>query len=475
MISNPDPRNIRSSGLMRAATAPPKRIGWANIRPSASDSYMIPADLMSDGQIWQRGLDGFQKLGQVDGEGRYILANGQTGNIFQGGQVIVSFRDSENPFAQELPFTQALQATERKRAVLGSEIPLVRNFLTRVGLTGAGIRVGILDPLEKQKDGQWVPSAHTRAVAQVIRDPVWGVAPNVDLVDLGDQFEENQPIIKSDNLQDFVNNLVKDRTELYAYSTSRITAAISKRDPSLRILNSTYGESDFELCSRVLEEINQADERGYFKYPLLRTALYGQTAHMNEEAQVQAISGFIQNILHTNPNINSARQNYIEATRQAALAGICIVKAIGNAQDKPQVAIPYEPSYFMDVLTSPYVISVAASNSNQTPGYYLDDQVAAFSSRGDGLHNPTIAAPGEEIGLRQAEGRIGHNLVTKGTSYSTPFVCGVIALMLQRNPFLMFEQIKAKLQNTAVKSPAYNPTDYGAGFLNPVAAVLSLP
>jgi subtilisin family serine protease len=123
---------------------------------------------------------------------------------------------------------------------------------------------------------------------------------------------------------------------------------------------------------------------------------------------------------------------------------------------------------------SPYVIVTAAANTNQQPGNRVQYSIAPFSSRGDGVSvNPTLAAPGQEMGISMPQGSESHNLTADGTSFSTPFTCGVIALMLQRNPFLTFDQVKAKLQNTAVKSPYYGVADYGAGFLNAEAAVLS--
>lgn len=469
MITRPGIQSFRFG-----ANSPPRKIGWANIRPMATDSYIIHADLMSDGQIWQKGLDGYEKLGKVDTQGRYQLRNGQTGNIFQGKQVIIPFLTEQNLFADDLPFTKALQATEKQRALQNSEIPLIRNLLTSKGLTGQGIRVGILDPLGKQKDGTWAVPDHSRAVAQTIHDPIWGVAPQAEVVNLGESFEGNLPIIKSDNLQDFVYNLTVERMRLYDYVGKQIKAATARRDPSLRVLNLTYGEDDFELYQRVVTDLNKMDEQGYFKYPMIRSIVFGPAASLGQEAQTKAVICFVQNILRSSPAINVSFQNYVEATRQAALSGLIIVTAMGNHQGKQEVDMPYEPGYFMDCLSrSPFVIATAASNTNQTPGNFLDDQVASFSGRGDGLNNPTIAAPGEVIGLSHPEGRIGHNLVVQGTSFSAPFTCGIIALMLQRNPYMTFEQIKAKLQNTAVKSPAYGPVDYGAGFLNPFAAVLS--
>ncbi|KAJ3296415.1 hypothetical protein HDU76_006728 [Blyttiomyces sp. JEL0837] len=62
--------------------------------------------------------------------------------------------------------------------------------------------------------------------------------------------------------------------------------------------------------------------------------------------------------------------------------------------------------------------------------------------------------------------------VYSGTSMATPYVSGCIALLLQSNPTLTFEQVRAILQNTAVPAKIYNSTlidstvNQGAGLVN---------
>jgi hypothetical protein len=54
---------------------------------------------------------------------------------------------------------------------------------------------------------------------------------------------------------------------------------------------------------------------------------------------------------------------------------------------------------------------------------------------------------------------------------ATPVVAGTIALMLQANPSLTPNAVKAILQYTAEVYPAYDPLTEGAGFLNAEGAV----
>jgi hypothetical protein len=62
-------------------------------------------------------------------------------------------------------------------------------------------------------------------------------------------------------------------------------------------------------------------------------------------------------------------------------------------------------------------------------------------------------------------------LSLSGTSMAAPVVSGTIALMLQANPNLTPNLLKAILQYTAQPYPGYSPLRQGAGFLNTLGAV----
>ncbi|MFN5787041.1 MAG: S8 family serine peptidase [Flavobacteriia bacterium] len=88
-------------------------------------------------------------------------------------------------------------------------------------------------------------------------------------------------------------------------------------------------------------------------------------------------------------------------------------------------------------------------------------------------HNTSvdICAPGYDLLTSWAPGTYG---AANGSSFAAPLVSGTIALMLDVNPCLSFEQVEEILKSTAVNIDAVNPNyigQLGAGRLNAGAAV----
>jgi subtilisin family serine protease len=72
----------------------------------------------------------------------------------------------------------------------------------------------------------------------------------------------------------------------------------------------------------------------------------------------------------------------------------------------------------------------------------------------------------------------GFHLAWSGTSASSPYTAGVIALMLQKNPTLDAAQIKEVLKKTAIRDELTGATPnpyWGYGKLNPTAAIRETP
>ncbi|MGH9148604.1 MAG: S8 family serine peptidase, partial [Vicinamibacterales bacterium] len=171
-------------------------------------------------------------------------------------------------------------------------------------------------------------------------------------------------------------------------------------------------------------------------------------------------------------------------------AGIVVVAAAGNlganAQGQPQYGGITAPG------NAPWVLTVGAS-STMGSVTRTDDEMARYSSRGptylDYTAKPDLVAPGTgTISLAdptslffatKSQYLVGGSLPTayqpylslSGTSMAAPAVAGSVALMLQANPTLTPNLVKAILQYTAQVYPAYNALTQGAGFLNTMGAV----
>jgi serine protease AprX len=178
------------------------------------------------------------------------------------------------------------------------------------------------------------------------------------------------------------------------------------------------------------------------------------------------------------------------AAKRAVDAGIVVVAAAGNlgkaANGEPQYGAITAPG------NAPWVITVGASSTNGTVARQ-DDTMASFSSRGPTMYDyaakPDLVAPGYGTismsdplssfyttkapfllqGILQTS--YAPYLTLSGTSMAAPVVAGTVALMLQANPDLTPNLVKAMLQFTSQEYPGYNPLTQGTGFLNARGAV----
>jgi len=140
----------------------------------------------------------------------------------------------------------------------------------------------------------------------------------------------------------------------------------------------------------------------------------------------------------------------------------------------------------------PAVITVGAVDTYDTVSR-TDDAVASYSSRGpaviDGLLKPDIVAPGNKIVscanpnsylytnypanqvFADPPGATAPYFKLSGTSMATPVVSGTVALMLEANPSLTPNMVKAILTYTAGRMRFTNLLAQGNGYLNTVGAV----
>jgi subtilisin family serine protease len=132
-----------------------------------------------------------------------------------------------------------------------------------------------------------------------------------------------------------------------------------------------------------------------------------------------------------------------------AAKGIVMVAASGNAGAKSPPLYP---------AANASVIAVSATDAQ--------DKLFAASNRGGHI---AVVAPGADIFLPAPDEKYQ---MTSGTSFSAAYVSGVAALMLERNPALKPDEIRAILMKTAHDLGAPGRDDlFGAGEADAFAAV----
>lgn len=175
------------------------------------------------------------------------------------------------------------------------------------------------------------------------------------------------------------------------------------------------------------------------------------------------------------------------ASKQAHDDGITVVVAAGN--DGPgSGSLNTSPAGYNIYARPPWVIGVAAEDKT---GAW-----ASYSSVGTSTVHPDITAPGSWIASSRAITGVITDInstpldatdpanprfvsaandpyytVATGTSMAAPHVSGTVALMLQANPLLTPDQVKADITAAANPMPGCDISACGSGGLNALAAV----
>jgi serine protease AprX len=182
---------------------------------------------------------------------------------------------------------------------------------------------------------------------------------------------------------------------------------------------------------------------------------------------------------------------FAQAAKRAVDAGIIVVAAAGNLGRHTSGAAQY--GGITSPGNAPWVLTVGAA-SHQGTAARSNDTIGIFSSRGpswiDFAAKPDLVAPGVGIEsttdpfstlsqLNPTSQVAGNDpslwykpyLSLSGTSVAAPVVTGTVALMLQANPQLTPNAVKAILQYTAQVREGYDFLTQGAGLLNTRGAI----
>jgi serine protease AprX len=178
------------------------------------------------------------------------------------------------------------------------------------------------------------------------------------------------------------------------------------------------------------------------------------------------------------------------AAKTAVDAGITVVTAAGNLGRNPTTNLPQYGGITAPG-NAPWVLTVGAYSHEGTITRN-DDKMGPYSSRGptavDFGAKPDVVATGTGIVSLAAPGSLFYTtkaayllsgtvktankpyLSLTGTSMASPIVAGTVALMLQANPRLTPNLVKAIIEYTA-QDYKYDALTQGAGFLNTKGAV----
>src|SRR6185503_10733874 len=188
------------------------------------------------------------------------------------------------------------------------------------------------------------------------------------------------------------------------------------------------------------------------------------------------------------------------AVRRLVDAGVVVFAAAGNNGKDSDGNKLY--GHIHSPGNEPSAITVGAANTFGTDDR-SDDTVASFSSRGptrsfitdqngvrhyDNLIKPDLVAPGNKLIEAMAADNylVAHNpslnagisgsdqrnmMFLSGSSMATPVAAGTAALMLQANPSLTPNLVKALLMYSAQPLAGFNMLEQGAGQLNAAGAV----
>jgi len=178
------------------------------------------------------------------------------------------------------------------------------------------------------------------------------------------------------------------------------------------------------------------------------------------------------------------------AARRVVEAGVVVVAAAGNNGRDPG-GLPRHGGITAPG-NAPWVLTVGASSHMGTVDR-ADDTMATFSSRGPtavdlgakpdvvapGVGIESIVAPESTLYSTRSQYLLDGTVATayrpylsmSGTSMAAPVVAGTVALMMQANPALTPNEVKAIIQYTAQVRGLYDPLTRGGGFLNAEGAV----
>ena len=185
----------------------------------------------------------------------------------------------------------------------------------------------------------------------------------------------------------------------------------------------------------------------------------------------------------------AASDPLVPAVEHAARAGLVVVTSAGNFGLNRQTGL----SGYAGITSpgnAPSALTAGAARTFNTVTR-VDDRVAPYSSRGpswyDGFAKPDFVAPGDDLLsvaaagsllrlTQESRGNTGNYMRLSGTSMAAGVASGVVALVLQANPGLTPNTVKAVLEYSSIpvlddSGRPFDPLAQGAGQIEVAGAV----
>ncbi len=389
------------------------------------------------------------------------------------------------------------------------EIPQIRENLQNAGINPDKTRfsIAVYEPQYQATDN--AHKDHDSVVSGVINDKQYGlcrgakvdmVSPQAKYFDLNDYKDRENPL--KDYITDWSTTAVTGMTsDLKKY-------CLDANNPDLKVFNISQGASNVSLYQDILQEFEKNPEslQGIIgdligedkaqkwvddviqarqkkeaflqehNLPLDRLITSGLSRSSAETPDLmQAIINQVDQTLEYNAKFNQALHDYQQTTEAIANKGITVVVAASNdgnfAQTKNHKYEIKPGSEYNWYAMSNHIISVGAADIHNTPSIRLDDTIAGFSSKGNDQYHPTIVAQGANF--PSDRGSLISQNGASGTSFATPQVATTVALMLEQNPNLSFNEIKHLLTTNATLLANFGIEAQGAGFLEIDKAIIA--
>ncbi|MDE2001178.1 MAG: S8 family serine peptidase [Patescibacteria group bacterium] len=351
------------------------------------------------------------------------------------------------------PTGRVIIATVPNAAVAGqiSKNSFWGNIAGAVGLSGWGNTIsGGIDSVQADAKVYTQDQSVTWAATQIKADQVWhaadgttGKGVKVAIIDTGVQHDH----------PDIAAN-VKGGINIMTGGTTPQDWADDCKESWGGIGHGTHAAGDIAAVDNTIGIVGVAPEASIYAVKVAGSDCAGTLSDMISGIYWAANNGMqVANISMGGQGIPSYWQDQERAAVDYAYQhGVVVVVAAGNYGATSDTGIDY-PAIF-----SESVIAVGSSNPDNT--------LSSFSSYGPQME---LVAPGVAITTTIPGSTYG---VYSGTSESAPFVSGVAALILAKNPNFTPAQVRQRLDQTAIDLGTAGKDDtFGYGLVDAQEAV----